>query len=568
MANEPYITKVYLVSIPWENDGKNTIAFQSLGSQETYFTTKRISGLMFTDFSYQRKNQTMRVPVHIDSLQGRVNYVNYQNSFYSNKWFYAFITDMRYINDNCTELQLETDVIQTWMFDYYVQPSFIEREHTDDDTFGYNTLPENLETGDYVVKRSVDSTIFNDCKPVIALTDSSLLLGSQSVGYTDPIPRGFYYVQVANNYDVTNYIEYIDSLGKGTAIISIFLAPTDLFDNTQIQTPTISWQNSSGTTQTYTFTSYNRVSKPRSTSTIERYDNITQTLTNYTPRNNKLLGFPFRFLQVSNRSGDMINLHFEDFNVPNDSYQQFNINGTLTPSCSYKLIPANYKVLGGSDVDYGLTLGKLPIGAWSNDIYTNWLTQNAVNMNLAKGQEQFKIQTNDTNTLLSVGSALIGAMATGNPVSALSSGSVNVANAFMQNYQNIANSQYAIANINASKYEHSLTPPQANGNLNCGDVNYQYGYSDPIYREMTIKPEYAKIIDDYFDMFGYATNRVKTPNEWHREKWWYTKTQSANITGSIPNDDLLKIKNIYDSGITFWTHEDYIYNYYAPNPIV
>ena len=32
-------------------------------------------------------------------------------------------------------------------------------------------------------------------------------------------------------------------------------------------------------------------------------------------------------------------------------------------------------------------------------------------------------------------------------------------------------------------------------------------------------PEFARIIDDYFNMFGYATHRVKTPNRDGRPHW-------------------------------------------------
>ena len=52
----------------------------------------------------------------------------YKNENYSNKWFYAFITGMRYINDNVTEISIATDVFQTWQFDLIYKQSFIERE--------------------------------------------------------------------------------------------------------------------------------------------------------------------------------------------------------------------------------------------------------------------------------------------------------------------------------------------------------------------------------------------------------------------------------------------------------
>lgn len=52
----------------------------------------------------------------------------YQNENYSDKWFYAFIDGMKYINDSMTEISISTDVWQTWQFDLEFMESFVERE--------------------------------------------------------------------------------------------------------------------------------------------------------------------------------------------------------------------------------------------------------------------------------------------------------------------------------------------------------------------------------------------------------------------------------------------------------
>lgn len=52
----------------------------------------------------------------------------YQNTHYSNKWFYAFILGMEYVNDNMTRIVITTDPFQTWQFDITFMQSFVERE--------------------------------------------------------------------------------------------------------------------------------------------------------------------------------------------------------------------------------------------------------------------------------------------------------------------------------------------------------------------------------------------------------------------------------------------------------
>ena len=128
-----------------------------------------------------------------------------------------------------------------------------------------------------------------------------------------------------------------------------------------------------------------------------------------------------------------------------------------------------------------------------------------------------------------------------------------------------------ISNILSAVQErerHKRASDTIGGNVNSGDITYSSGNMDiPLYK-MTIRSEYASIIDSYFDMFGYQVNTVKVPNSNHRANWWYTKTIDVNITGAIPNEDLEKIKSCYNNGITFWKDPTKIYDYSQSNAIV
>jgi len=52
------------------------------------------------------------------------NYLCFQNGGFGNKWLYAFISDILYINENCTAITFEIDVMQTWLFDFEIKKSF------------------------------------------------------------------------------------------------------------------------------------------------------------------------------------------------------------------------------------------------------------------------------------------------------------------------------------------------------------------------------------------------------------------------------------------------------------
>ena len=75
------------------------------------------------------------------------------------------------------------------------------------------------------------------------------------------------------------------------------------------------------------------------------------------------------------------------------------------------------------------------------------------------------------------------------------------------------------------------------------------------------------MIDDYFSMFGYSVRRIKKPNRFTRPHWNYVKTIGATITGSVPADDMRKICQIYDAGITFWKRGSEVGRYDLDNSV-
>ena len=125
-----------------------------------------------------------------------------------------------------------------------------------------------------------------------------------------------------------------------------------------------------------------------------------------------------------------------------------------------------------------------------------------------------------------------------------------------------------ILNQMGEQYKASLMPPQASGNLNSGDITTSADMNKFSFYSMCIKEEYARIIDRYFQMFGYQVNDVKTPASAHRSRWWYTQTIDCDIEGNIPQDDAQRIKDAYNNGIRFWRNPAEMGNYDLTNYVV
>lgn len=523
MAYEEYITKVHLLRVPLENDYKHTLYFTSKKNQEDYFKSKRVAEYSQEDFYYQRKDQSIKMHAHIDEIN-QCNYVMYQNSHYSNKWFYCFIKDMKYINDETTEIIIETDVIQTWLFDYKLKPSFIEREHVKDDAVGLHTVPEGLETGEYKCNELARDNKLDELVYIMLVTEWIPIDGETNpdkplaVNMGGIFSAGGCYV-CTNMEQVVNIVQAFDGGGKSDSIFALYMIPKAIINH--------DWE--SGLLQ------FGGQSKPV-TYNVEFTKQ--KDLDTYKPRNNKLLCYPYNYLLMSNNAGVSNILQYEHF--ANDKCQ-FEVAGVPTIGGSIKCTPIFYKGLQRIQEE-GIMCGKFPTLSWSSDLFTNWITQNSVNIGLGIASSGITIAGG------------IGMML--NPVSAIAGGSAVVSGVM------------GIASTLGQVHQQSFTPNSAKGNVNGGDINTCYEMNNFYFYKMSIKREYAEIIDKYFDAYGYKVNMIKTPNVAHRSRYWFTKTIDANIDGNIPNNDMQKIKDCYNNGITFWRNAEEIQNYNLSNDIV
>ena len=557
------ISKVYLLNVPLEDDMRNTLYFANASAQQTYFQNN--ISKTYNNVSYQSETRTFRCPDQIDTVR-QYNYIMWQNTAYSNKWFYAFIKKMTYVSDGYTDVVFEVDPLQTFMFDIQVKPSFVEREHTNNDTIGANTLPEGLELGDMVCNGDVsnfgvniagvgDWVIVVDVSMIANPGDGQTLkyIGDPPAQYVNSTPSGLYHLVLGVNQSVVIGANTITDLyneaGLGDAIQNVYILPRDLIGN--VTAITLSTMGSAP--QPYRSVG---VYMPNSSTGVTNLGTFTKGRVNnirgYIPRNKKLLCWPFNYINVSNNAGSTIPYRYEDFSGD----VVFKVEGVMTPSGSIKAVPQNYKYITSNEnaYDYSITSAKYPICAWTTDAYTNWLTQNGVNMSM-QWQKELLGSAVDI-----IGGGIRGALL-GGPLGAAAGAGVGAIGAGAS-LISVAKEQFQ------AKTQANMVADQSRGNANAGDIVWSKHKSQFTFIPMSIKAEYARCIDDYFDAFGYQVNRMKTPNTNHRQNWWYTKTMNVNIIGNVPNEEMNKIKSAYNNGLTFWKNPSNFLNYSVSNGIV
>lgn len=499
----PNTTIRMLKNVPLDNTYRNTIYFAYVENQTSYFSGK--TKYTFAAQSYQRVQKgTLRIGRKADDLYD-CNYLMFQNTAYGNKWFYAFVTGVEYVNNETSEVSFEIDVMQTWHFDYDVNMSFVEREMSLTDNIGDNLVPENLEIGDYIYEDLGLTGLFNLYQIVIAATfDESM--NDATGGMYGGVFSGLHYNVFSSWQSAASFIAEATEQNKADGIVSIFMLPIAFTAEYQSAMPEV----------------FN----------IERDKHITD-IDGYIPRNNKLFTYPYNLLYVTNNEGNVANYAFEYFSTDKCN---FNVSGAMccTPECM--LVPLNYK---GVEKNYNekLTIGNFPQCAYTVDTFKAWVAQN---------QNQLAL-----NAINAIGTTAAGAAAMYASGGMLGAGMT-------------LNGIKQIGSLVASVGDKSTLPPHARGgggsiiNMANQIKGFQFYYAH-------IRAEFARIIDDYFNAYGYATHRVKVPNRVIRPHWNYVKTVNVSLTGSVPADDMAKLRQIYDNGVTFWRNGNEVGDYSLDN---
>ena len=555
-------TNIRLLKCPIKLDNKNQITFSSKQAQENYF--KSLPYIEVDSSMYQRADDSIYYPDIYDNLL-EYNYVMYQNTNYSDKWFYAFITDIQYENDNCTTLTIATDVFQTWQFDLEYKQSFVVREHTNDDTIGANVVDEGLDTGELIVSTAIDNvegyniayedaggnTVYSswigvlcDYDPkddkqyagIFAITGSTF--GSRL--YLFPYEPS----SVGSGMDyLSKFIAYVNKQRGADNIKQMFFIPDLAVDFTQLSYIDMGLQDDN-----FKYYRFNTGSMAARHVTGQNVPKPYGSYTDYTPKNNKCYCWPYSFLRVSNGIGNVQDYRWEDFS---DTLPVFDNYLTICSGCSGLTIPRNYQG-EYNNIDLAIPLAKYPSVSWSADAYTNWLTQNSV------------------NRPVSFISSLIGTV-TAAGSTAMSQSSGKAPQTAINNKQLALQGATSLSGWLASDIggmDSARLAPNIAQTTNSGDCLWAGGGYGFYYKYIRVKTENLKMIDNYFTMFGYKTNLLKVPNITGRSNWNYVETRNCNILGNIPSMDLETIKQMFNSGITLWHTTEYFLDYSRTNSII
>ena len=278
--------------IKLDRDYKQVLSFTETQMLELMLDSSHIVSSK-NDYNFIKERGSIKVQETYSNCL-KANYMAFQNTEYSGKWFFAFIDDVKYLSDYATEIYYTIDIWTTW-FDYWNPKScYIIRQHAITDNVGDNLIPEKLEHGEYTENSAfLDSTFGTPCY---------LLVTKTLIEAATPIDN---YVNMGGTV-MNGKVYYSNSIAGMAALVDIvdtepdnevlyaYCVPNVLIPASAVGTNGLlsSWN-----------TPYNLDRKVLSRPT---------TIDGYNPVNKKLLTYPYVYCLFSNMAGNSNVLRFEE----------------------------------------------------------------------------------------------------------------------------------------------------------------------------------------------------------------------------------------------------------------
>ena len=322
---------------------ENSLYFSSSGERDNYFSARWSRTV--ANCTYQRENRdSCRVQLPVSQLY-QCDYMRFRNWSFENKWFYAFVVNVNYINNETTEIVYAIDYLMTWMGDFSLKQCYIERQHVRNDNIGANIAEEGLPVGNYCTELQTSIWSFVPSNAIARIAVSN---GSSTTNAMGHIYSGSAVIDCSSQAELNNAIGKLIDSNQTDSIVSVTLLPA----------------NMSGTDPV----------RVTNTSIPKPYSNIM----GYTPRNKKLFCYPYKYCTIDNREGATLDLMYEYMNSVPDETSSGNMSFTILgqgypSSCEVAVFPSDYK--GSSGSEYRITMTHFPICSFAVDSYQAYLAQ-------------------------------------------------------------------------------------------------------------------------------------------------------------------------------------------------
>lgn len=537
-----------------DNRYMHTIYFANESAQNSWFTGK--VSYTFQAQSYVRYTRnSIKLKADTTDIMD-CTYLRFKNDRSVDKWFYAFINAVEYVNENTCLVTYEIDVMQTWFIQNgSVRACMVLREHVTDDIFGNHLEAEPVGSDVYeydtVNYTSADGALFSDYNLIVNTSEEP---DDPNEILNNGLVNGTKYRSLAtdNPYGIFNLITALVQLINGSwssgdkpyEVIDMFTFPSkfaslNLLDNLH----------------------YISVTHPN-------------TLNGYTPKNKKLYSYPFSYLFGTTMNGSSCAYRWEYF-TSIDNPIQFKCYGNPIGGGQIHCYPTAYDGVM-DNIDAALVMDDFPKNPFAFDAYQAWVASGG-KTKLERAETFMKIRgataivEASSNAYMQgltginqIGHNALNLGQTDTSIMDDLSGMSRGSNRLISGTANLINTAVSVAEAQNkiayqwkdAKYQPNIVVGTATPNLVVANHDLDFHFYN-----VHIKRAELPKIDDFFSCFGYGINKVKIPNLTGRAYWNFVQTQNCVISGDMPASSKEAIGRIFDGGITFWHNGDNVGNY-------
>lgn len=537
--------RVWLLrSVPLSKNQTDTIWFHRGGAEEgidirrnQYNFFKQFSAgdaYTYTALTYQRIwRGYMKVHAGTESID-EVNYIMFSNVKEEyDRIYYAFVDEVVYINQNTVQINYTLDPMQCYQEELVFAQCFVNRMHTPTDGLFEWTYPEGLETGRYVQKNVKNLGGFSiPSYSEVDDGDGGKTLKINGWRILAATPQDTADMRVAGYRPYAMLIYSVDTIKKLKEVINRY--PNKQADFFQLYMVPEIFGKIDETTDLYL------LKDKLVPQTVSGVIPLPDKIDGYTPKNKKLFCYPYNFVTIINNTGTEFVGKYEDTKDPDF---QWEIMGSPLPGEAPILmtfVPGTSKY----QPSYGLSGLPWPICPLVTDSYQAWIAQNRGSLEIANQA----IKTEAIFQGVGGVASLAGSIISGN-VSGVAGATENLASTLLS-------TDLKVQQLEAKKEAARIMPDSAKS-VGVNDVIYESGNWGFTGMNTMITAEFARIIDDYFTMFGYTINRLMTPNLLARPRYTYIKTVGNTFkatygTNGLPEWIRKQATDILNNGVRFW----------------
>lgn len=487
-------TIILYSSVPLDSSYTNTLYTSTVASQLDYFS--RYSHWTWENQSYIRpQGGKIQVRGQMSANQNAANYVIFINPSHENKYFFGFVSEVNYINDLTFEIVFELDYIQTYLTTLKTNRCWIERAHIpkSDDIIDSNLEPEPFNPPLYVARNEEINTT---CVLKLWFYEYPSSMPNMHINPTVSTFNGNSILWCvgteSGDTNVTTLLNRFVTDGEFDKIACLGVAPT-------------------GGGYTEEFVNINRMTTPHG----------------YEPRNNKVLSSAFQKISVVSPDGASFTFTHKELGngsgSPTARLRVTRFAEGMTPEIQVALV--NYNNTGSDSAGNKIMrcdFSSFPVFPFKSDIWAEFWSK--------------KGTTWAVNTAASAGAGAISGLASG-------AGAVGAAAGAIAG---------AALNIFSTLYQVSREAPTVNGSTSPVIDYLENGLSFNILQYAPTL-EQLRLLDYFFDRYGYAVNKCTSPQLNARPYYTYIKTRNSNVTGQMPGKARDVINRAFNNGVTFWT---------------